>query len=140
MQLHAAGFSPLFLALTSRALAISAALPIRQNAVSQRLSLLTLPSPSVRWTGTWLPTAQFIVGLGTISPDVATPPSATSGPFLPPLGAMHLVHRTLFALHASTPQIGQRRPLGTPGSRGYGGGSRVLPRWARELVMGGFEG
>lgn len=128
MQLHAADFSPPFLALTFPALPIVIALPIWQDAVSQRLSLLQLPSPSVQWTGTWLPTTQFIVGLGTVSPDVATPPSATSGPFLPPPDAAHLVRRTLLVQHASTLRLGPQRPLGTPGSRGWDGGLRVLPR------------
>jgi hypothetical protein len=139
VQLHAAGFSPLFLALTFRALAISAALPIRQNAVSQRLSLLTLPSPSVRWTGTWLPTAQFIIGPGTTCPDVATLPSATFGPSAPLNPSGHLVRRTQLAQHASTLLHGPRRPLETPGRRDLGGGWGSLP-WVREMVVGDCGG
>ena len=139
VQLLAADFLPRAPVRSARALLTSSIPPIRRGASFQRLLLLTLPSPSVRWTGTWLPTTQFIVGPGTTCPDVATPPSATSGPSAPPNLSGHPVRRTQLGQHASTLLHEPRRPLETPGRRDLGGGWGSLP-WVREMVVGDCGG
>ena len=112
---------------------------IQRDALFRRLFQPSLFLPSVRWFNSGLPSSQFIIGPGTTCPDVATLPSATSGPSVPLNPSGHRVCRTQLAQHASTLLHGPRQPLETPGRRDLGGGWGSLP-WVREMVVGDCGG